>query len=401
MAKLPSPEEISRRFDPVTEADLSAAADAADSRENAAALPDSPLPAGIARRIAQRVQARSRFADDHTPEPGKIVAIHPEAKMDPGNLAAEPIPILLDVLEASGKTWRGWIVARDRGYATCWDLILGPEEDDRDPLCEIVQVWNPVLVALPKNVIILGQLSPNRLAAMRTLAVDYENGFISGPNNEHRLGVALARELSDGTGVVTGTSIASDDDPRVEYQGVYREIAQKLPAPVQAEIAPRPQPQAARTSFFQRLLGLPAWQLGGAVATLLLAPLVVMLVSQEHPEQTPVALAPPEIIKPTQRYASTGETQQLRVADPEAKAQEIVEALRRIGALPETRSSWADMISIQADLSRIPVADQSKALSRFELAVPQDGMLKVDVLHGDIQTRSKRPRISSPEGANK
>ena len=82
--------------------------------------------------------------------------------MDPGNLAAEPIPILLDVLEASGKTWRGWIVARDRGYATCWDLILGPEEEDRDPLCEIVQGWNPVRVSLPKDVRILGQLSPHR-----------------------------------------------------------------------------------------------------------------------------------------------------------------------------------------------------------------------------------------------
>jgi hypothetical protein len=388
MAKLQSPEEISRRFDPVTEAELSAAAEEADSVENAAALPDSPLPAGIARRIAQRVQARSRFADDHTPEPGKIVAIHPEAKMDLGNLAAEPIPILLDVLEASGKTWRGWIVARDRGYATCWDLILGPEEEDRDPLCEIVQGWNPVRVSLPKDVRILGQLLPYRLAALRTLAVDYENGFISGPRDEHRLGVALARELSDGTGIVTGTSIASDDDPRVEYQRLYREIAQKLPAPVQSARAPRP--QAARPAFFQRLLGLPPWQLGGAVATLLLAPLVVMLVSQDRPEDLSIAVAPSELTRGIQqhRYTGTGELQQLRVADPEAKAREIVEVLRAIGALPETRSSWAGMVSIRADLSKIPLAEQSKALSRFALAVPKDGILRVDVLQGETHPNS-------------
>ena len=114
-----------------------------------------------------------------------------------------------------------------------WDLILGPEEEDLDPLCEIVQAWNPVRVSLPAGIRILGQLSPYRLAALRTLAVNDENGFISGPPDEHRLGVALARELSDGTGVVTGTSIASDDDPRVEYQRIYREIAGKLPAPVE------------------------------------------------------------------------------------------------------------------------------------------------------------------------
>ena len=212
--------------------------------------------------------------------------------MDPWQLAPqEPIPVLLDVLEASGKTWRGWIVARDRGYATCWDLILGPEEEDLDPLCEIVQAWNPVRVSLPARMRILGQLSPYRLAALRTLAVDHENGFISGPPGEHRLGVALARELSDGTGVVTGTSIASDDDPRVEYQRIYREIAGKLPAPVQP--APNLKPQAARPSFLQRLLGLPAWQLGGAVATLLLAPLVVMMVIEDQPEQAQIAVAPP------------------------------------------------------------------------------------------------------------
>ena len=212
--------------------------------------------------------------------------------MDPVTLATEPIPVLLDVLEASGKTWRGWIVSRDRDYATCWDLILGPEEENRDPLCEIVQAWNPVRVALPKNVRILGQLSPNRLAAMRTLAVDYENGFISGPTDEHRLGVALARELSDGTGVVTGTSIASDDDPRVEYQRVYREIAQKLPAPVQ----PAPATAAASRPLLSipapaRTAGLATGRRGGDAAPRAACRDAGL---EEHPQQTPqIAVAPP------------------------------------------------------------------------------------------------------------
>ena len=195
--------------------------------------------------------------------------------------------------------------------------------------------------------------------------------------------------------MVTGSSIANPDDPRTEYQRIYREIAGKLAAPALAVPAPKPQP--ASPSFLQRLFGLPAWQLGGALATLLLAPLVVMLVMKSQPEQSEIAVAPPALPQGVHRYAGTGETQQLRVADPEAKAQEIVEALRQIGALPDTRSSWADMVSISADLSRISVAEQSKVLSKFELAVPQDGMLKVEVLRSDIQQEQKNSSAQSKE----
>ena len=95
---------------------------------------------------------------------------------------------------------------------------------------------------------------------------------------------------------------------------------------------------------------------------------------EEHSRNKPRSPSlPPAHPAKAVRYASTGETQQLRVADPEAKAQEIVEALRQIGALPETRSSWADMVSIHADLSRIPVAAQSKALSGSNLRFHKTG----------------------------
>jgi len=441
MGKLKSPEEISRRFDPVTEADLGSVLEATDTplklaleRARDAGLgfdgfaqmslevttdstetplqsgsddfwasevpvvpPETPVPGSIAIQIAKRVESGSRFVDGGAPEPGKIVELYPNVTGEPMAVAQEPIPVLLDVLESNGKTWRGWVVARDRGYATCWDLILGPEEEDRDPLCEIVQAWNPVRVSLPVRIRILGKLSPHRLAALRMLAVDHENNFISGPPGEHRLGVALARELSDGTGVVTGTSIADPSDPRTEYQRIYREIAGKLPAPAQPSLAPKPLPGSP--TLWERLFNLPAWQLGGAVATLLLAPLVVMLVMKSPPEQGEIAVAPPVLPQSVHRYAGTGETQQLRVADPEAKAQEIVEALRQIGALPETRSSWADMVSIRADLSKLPVADQSKALFPLGLAAPQDGVLKVDILREDLQQSQKDRGASRSEAS--
>ena len=60
------------------------------------------------------------------------------------------------------------------------------------------------------------------------------------------------------------------------------------------------------------------------------------------------------------------------------------------------------MISIQAEcVEDSRCSPQSKALSRFELAVPKDGVLKVDVLRDDIQLGPKAPRVSSPEGENK
>lgn len=407
MGKLKSPEEISRRFQPVTAGDLdsvdpdssSPATRKIDIQEPSPNTTEPELPGNLAKLIARRAEAEARFTGDRQPEPGKIIALQLDSPSTEAAVAQEPVAVLLDILESDNRTWRGWVVSRDRAYATDRDLILGPEEGELDPLCEIVQTWNPVRVVLPAKIRLLGQLSPYRLATARTLAVDGENGLISGVPDEHRLGVALPRELSDGTGVVTGTLIADPSDPRTEYQRIYREIAGKLAAPAPAVPAPKPQPAAP--SFLQRLFGLPAWQLGGAVATLLLAPLVVLLVMQSPPEQGEIAVAPPAFPQGVHRYAGTGETQQLRVADPEAKAQEIVEALRQIGALPETRSSWADMISIRADLSKFPVAEQSKALSPLGLAVPQDGILKVDVLRGGIQADPEPHRAPRPEGANR
>ena len=98
MAKLQSPEEISRRFDPVTEADLGSVLKATDTplklaleRARDAGLgfdgvahlslevttdsTETPLPGGIAIQIAKRVESGSRFVDGLAPEPGKIVEL--------------------------------------------------------------------------------------------------------------------------------------------------------------------------------------------------------------------------------------------------------------------------------------------------------------------------------------
>jgi hypothetical protein len=398
MARIPSAEEVARRLAPVTERDLSGPDDAGEPAGDATVSPQM-LPKSLERQIARRVAARAAYAQDRNPAPGMILAVLPAAPGGEAALAQEPLPVLLDILEADGKAWRGWVVGRDRGHATGWDLILGPEEEDRDPACEFIQAWNPVRVALPKEVRILGQLSPHRLAAVRTLAVDHEKGFISGPRDEHRLGVALARELSDGTGVVTGTPLAGERDPRAAYQRAYREIAARLPQPAPAE--PAAMPRASRRSLWQRMLGLPAWQLGGAVATLLLAPLVVMLVMQGQPEAPPIASAPPILPQATHRYAGTGEVQQLRVADPEASAREIVAALREIGALPDTRNGWAGMVSIRADLKGIPATDQGRFLARFKLAPPSDGVLKVDLVEIEIAHGAKNHETDRGNGVGK
>ena len=211
MGKLKSPEEISRRFNPVTEGDFDSSGLDSDSTESVsskidfgvlhldaaissadycalelaepspASAPEPELPGNLEELIGRRAEAEARFAADQQPEPGKIIALQLDSPGTETAVAQEPVAVLLDVMESDNRTWRGWVVSRDRAYATNWDLILGPEEGELDPLCEIVQTWNPVRVVLPARIRVLGQLSPYRLAAARTLAVDGENSFISGP----------------------------------------------------------------------------------------------------------------------------------------------------------------------------------------------------------------------------
>ncbi|MFH1871095.1 MAG: hypothetical protein ABIK82_17370 [Pseudomonadota bacterium] len=183
---------------------------------------DSGIPPRIAALIAQR-EAAHVAAFRPIPVPGQIVRVPPRPD-DAGNLYNEYLAVLLDAEIALGK-WRGWMVGRDSDYASEWDLILGPEEEPRDPMCQLVQIWNPVSLTIQEADRVLAQLTDERLAAARAMARDHAQKLIPAPIDDNRMGVHLARELADGTGVVTGTSLAPQHDLRIEYQHRYREVA--------------------------------------------------------------------------------------------------------------------------------------------------------------------------------
>lgn len=188
--------------------------------EEALPEPAKPVPAHIAALIAQRGRAAAS-AFRPIPLAGQIVRVPPCAD-DKGQAYAEYLAVLLDKEIAVGK-WRGWLVGRDADYASEWDLLLGPEEEPCDPLCQIVQIWNPLTLPIQQADRVLAELSAERLQATRSLEHDFGNQLIPSPLEDHRIGVHLARELTDGTGVVTGTPLAPQGDPRREYQQLYRE----------------------------------------------------------------------------------------------------------------------------------------------------------------------------------
>ena len=179
------------------------------------------VPPQLANLFAQR-QATRDASFHPTPHPGQILRINPSRQDDNSSPPCdELLAALLDAPIVEGK-WSGWLVGRDPEYASVWDLILGPEEDPRDPMCEVVQIWNPVTVTLAEGDRVLAELSNERLSAVRMLARDHANLLLPAAISDNRMGVHLARELSDGTGVVTGSNI-SRSDPRNEYHAIHRE----------------------------------------------------------------------------------------------------------------------------------------------------------------------------------
>jgi len=264
---------------------------------------EAKVPPQLAKLFAQR-QAAREAAFLPIPQPGQILRVSSSQRgKDSLPPCDEPLAVLLDAPIDKGR-WRGWLVGRDPEYATIWDLILGPEEDPRDPQCEVVQIWNPVSVTLAEADRVLAELSDERLSAARMLARDHAQKLLPTPIQDVRMGVHLARELSDGTGVVTGTPVAAGDDPRHEYQKIYREAGIWVTHGPYPEPEPDPKPKPEPFEWLKRvfrkspqkptrlgpagLAGAAAsigpWRFGLVLAFVVAAALVVISQAPRKPE---------------------------------------------------------------------------------------------------------------------
>lgn len=344
--------------------------------------PQDP-PTAIANLIARRAGARETFADTPQPAPGHFVRIDAKLVAGAGFDFSEPIAVLLDTLTQDQRSWNGWLVGRDPHMASVWDLIVGPEEDTRDPLCEIVQCWNPVVVPANAIATTLAMLGPPRLHAARMLSADHSAnqgaGTIPTPLNDHRPGIEWARRLSDGTGVVTGT-VLGDADPRTEYQRLYRGLAASVTR--QATQAAGSTPQAP-LSWRQRMLdrlaewrhaGFVQWRPVALVVVLVIVPLLVLNVTQDR-RGTGTDLEGKDL------YLGQGAMQTLSVSDPERAMRDLDERFRSLGILADIHS-YPDGTGyvLQADVGTVTVDDWTQLERTWSIQRPQGGKLRLLIL---------------------
>ena len=131
------------------------------------------VPDVILQAIKRKVNAQKAW-QKLSPEPGCMAAVDRLCHVD-GSIAsslAHSRVVLLDqgLQEAGyGAIWRGWMVARETAYAEKGDVVLDERDEPCDPMCRVVQAWNPCEVWLPANARILGRLGDERMVLIRQL----------------------------------------------------------------------------------------------------------------------------------------------------------------------------------------------------------------------------------------
>jgi len=195
----------------------------------------SQLPFRVREAIRRRVAADiARFSP--APARGQIVEVNdlraPELSDD--SLPLRPVCVLLIASAASGA-WSGFVVSPDTDYASCWDLVLGPEDEPLDVGAEMVQAWNSVVVQVDSTARVLGQLSEARVAAVEALAREIAVG-VPEAAGASRPGLTGTR-LVGGQSVVTGTPLGGPADPRRHYQRLYLRATERVSVP-QSMVAP-------------------------------------------------------------------------------------------------------------------------------------------------------------------
>ena len=140
-----------------------------------------------------------------------------------------PLAVLLAEPTETRQVWYGWLATAESDYAGYWDLLLGSEDEPCDPLARMVQLWNPVHVYLPSVSRVLAELKPDRLAAVRALALE----CVTAPEPDRaqaRPGVPIRRTVGGYT-IRTGTPLGGQDDPRFRYQQLYYAYAAAVREP--------------------------------------------------------------------------------------------------------------------------------------------------------------------------
>ncbi|WP_371319938.1 hypothetical protein [Variovorax sp. dw_308] len=202
--------------------------------------------------LARRREAVAQRAFPARWAPGRLLSIVHEGRL---------LGVLLDKC-VGGDRWQGWMAAGEADWASAFDVLLEPGDEPFEPLFGMVQAWNPVMLTSAPQLCarVQGELSATRLAAIR--AVHDEWATQQAPAIDAAPGRIALRTVAGVFSVLSGTPLG-DDDPRADYQALYRDAAGKLGAtgqdnPAQAlatpaRPAPPSTPQADGTGWGARL----------------------------------------------------------------------------------------------------------------------------------------------------
>lgn len=170
-----------------------------------------------------RREAVDRAGFSRQPVEGQIRSLVPASGTEPAPpFSVTPMAVLLD-RSLGGAYWTGWIVAPESDYASNRDVLIEERDDPVDPVAAMIQTWNSVTVD-PSGAPVLGQLSPERLDAVRSLVKNIPRNVDDVPQP----GFVFLRDIPGGHTILTGTPLGELDDPRRRYQKVYQLAARGI-----------------------------------------------------------------------------------------------------------------------------------------------------------------------------
>jgi hypothetical protein len=172
---------------------------------------------GLLHDLARRREAVATRKFSTSWEPGKLVLI---------KVLASARPVLLTRYSGADQ-WSGFLVAPECDWASAFDVLLEPTDEPFDPLCGMVQCWNPVIIRSTRHpeAQVLGQLSAIRLNTMMVAASDSVKS--SDGHGSGGPGVIALRSLSGEQTVLTGSAL-NELDIRREFQALYRQLAKAV-----------------------------------------------------------------------------------------------------------------------------------------------------------------------------
>jgi len=188
------------------------------------------MPDRLSNMVERHLQAKEKFQSVSTFNVGQIRMISslPEQLTLPDKKLA--VMLIEEIATPTGKVWRGFMTASETAWAGWWDLILEEVDQPIDPCVGMIQVWNTVYVTEKNLSQVVGQISSERLAAVKALKDEY----LFGPETDVNLsapGKILVRATSQDFMVTTGTPLTTDDE-RLHFQSLYHTVSKLLSVPL-------------------------------------------------------------------------------------------------------------------------------------------------------------------------